>query len=353
MIVDAAAGRCVLLISNPMTTLSLHRCCIRVLALQLTVALLTQAQAPVDSALSRARVPLEQLPIVARIDLPSSADWIAFGFGSVWVVNYRPDRVSRIDAATNRVAADVPIGRTGCLGIASTADRIWVPTCGDGVVNEIDPQSNAVVRRVPVPIKRGREGAFAIVDGSFWIPDNVSDSSSATVVRVDARTGEVVAHVATGARSDVVVAGFGSVWVASSGTGIVARIDPSTNQVVARIPVGESPKFMAVGEGAVWVQNRADGSVSRIDPATNRETARIAAHAPTRAGDIAVGGGAVWLAVDGTPVTRIDPRTNTVTHQYVGGDGADAIRWGLGALWVADHKVGQLWRIDATHITPR
>jgi len=285
----------------------------RMLTLQLGVAALLRAQAPADSMLSRARVPLEQLPVVARIDLPSSADWIAFGFGSVWVVNYRPDRVSRIDVATNRVVADIPIGRNGCLGIVATADRVWVPTCGDGVVNEIDPTSNSVVRRVPVPIKRGREGAFAIVDGSLWIPDNSSDSTSSAVV----------------------------------------RIDPSTNRIVASVPVGESPKFMAAGEGGTWVQNRADGSVSRIDPVTNRETARIAAHAPTRAGDISAGGGAVWLSVDGMPVTRIDPRTNTVTHQYVGGGGADAVRWGAGALWVADHKIGQLWRIDAGRMTPR
>jgi len=56
------------------------------------------------------------------------------------------------------------------------------------------------------------------------------------------------------------------------------------------------------------------------------------------------------LSVDGLPVTRIDPRTNTVTHQFVGGSGADAIRWGVGSVWVADHKIGQLWRIDPARI---
>lgn len=311
--------------------------------------------AQLDTALARVRLPLDQLPITARVSLPSSADWMAFGFGSVWVVNYRPDRVSRIDTATNRVTADIAIGRNGCLGVVASADRMWVATCGDGVMNEIDPATDSVVRRIPVPIKRGREGAFAFVNGSFWIPDNVTDSASTSVVRIDARTGQTLGRVATGARSDVIVAGFGSIWVASSVEGMVVRIDPNAGagQVVARIPVGTSPKFMAAGEGALWVQNRGDGSVSRVDPATNREVARIEARAPTPAGDISAGGGAVWLSVDGKPVTRIDPRTNAVTHQYVGGDGADAIRWGAGALWVADHKVGQLWRIDAGRIVPK
>ena len=339
--------------------MSLHRSCWRALSLQLALGTLAYAQAPraaeiqADSTLRRARLPLDQLPIVARIDLPTSADWIAFGFGSVWVVNYRPSRVSRVDPSNNRVITDISVGRNGCLGILASAGRIWVPTCGDSVLNEIDPQSNAIVRRMRVPITRGREGAFAIAAGSFWIPDNVSDSSSSAIVRVDMRTGDVIARITTGARSDVAVSGFESVWVSSSGTNTVVRIDPSTNQIVARIPVGGSPKFMTAGEGALWVQNRTDGSVSRIDPATNREVARISAHAPTPAGDISAGGGAVWLSVDGMPVTRIDSRTNTVTHQYFGGSGADAVRWGLGALWVADHEIGQLWRIDAARITPR
>jgi YVTN family beta-propeller protein len=317
-------------------------------AVSLAAAVRVNAQSA--APLEPPRVPLDRLPITARIDLPSSADWIAFGFGSVWVVNYRPDRVSRIDTATNRVTANIPIGRNGCLGVVAGADRVWVPSCGDGVINEIDPKADSIVRKIPAPIKRGREGAFAFANGSFWIPDNVSDSSSSTIARIDAKSGAVLSRIATGARSDVAIAGFGSVWVASSGEDVVVRIDPSTNAIIARISVGGSPKFMTAGEGAVWVQNRTDGSVSRIDPGTNRETARVAAKAPTRAGDISAGGGFVWLSVDGLPVTRIDPRTNTVTHQFVGGDGADAIRYGAGALWVADHKIGQVWRIDAARI---
>ncbi len=314
------------------------------LFLVLAVAGDVRAQAP--SGIAAVQLSLDKLPVVARIDLPSSADWIAFGFGSIWVVNYRPDRVSRIDSATNTVRADIPIGRNGCLGILADARRIVVPSCVTGVVNEIDPAVDSIVRRVPVPITRGREGSFAMSDDAYWIPDNVHDSLSSTVVRIDRTSGALVARISTGARSDVIITGFGAVWVASSSANTVARIDPKTNAIVATIPVGESPKFMTAGEGAVWVQNRKDGSVSRIDPSTNREIARIAAAAPTPAGDIATGGGAVWLSVDGKPVTRIDPRTNAVTHQFVGGSGADAIRWGYGAAWVADHRVGQLWRID-------
>ena len=299
------------------------------------------------------RLPLDSLPVVARIELPSAADWMALGFGSMWVVNYRPSRVSRIDTATNRVTANIALGPNACLGVVVTENRVFVPTCGDGVVNEIDPVRDSVVRRIPVPIKRGREGALAAMAGALWIPDNASDSNSTAVVRINLETGAIDARVTTGVRSDVIVAGFGSIWVSSSAENTVVRIDPATNRVLARVAVGRSPKFMAAGEGALWVQNRYDGSVSRIDPASNREVARVAAWAPTPAGDIAANGGAVWLSVDGSPVIRIDPKANVVTHQFVGGYGIDAVRWGAGSLWVADHSTGQVWRIDAKRIVPR
>ncbi|MEP6762928.1 MAG: hypothetical protein ABJB66_01395 [Gemmatimonadaceae bacterium] len=319
----------------------------------LLIASSARGQSGVSSTLSHARIPLDSLPIVARVDIPSSADWITFGFNSVWIVNYRPDHVSRIDAKTNKLLRDIPIGRSGCLGILADNKRVYVATCVDGFVNEIDPKLDSVVRRTAVPIKRGREGAFAMLNESFWMPDNVTDSASSNVARVDMQTGKVLATIQTGARSDVIVSGFGSIWVASSRENNVIRIDAKTNAIVAKIPVGPSPKFMTVGEGALWVQNRTDGSVSRIDPKTNKEIARIEAHAPTQAGDISAGGGAVWLSVDGMPVTRIDPKTNMVTHQYFGGKGTDAIRFGAGALWTADHAIGQLWRIDYKQIKPR
>jgi virginiamycin B lyase len=309
-----------------------------------------RAQRPVDSALAGRRHPLTELGIVARVPLAKSPDWIALGLGSVWVVNYSPDRVSRIDPKTTRVVADIPLGPNGCLGIVIALARVWVASCGDGVINEIDPASNAVVRRIPVPIKPGREGAFAFADGSFWVPANADDSSSATIARIDAKTGSLLTIIPVGRRSDEVIAGFGAVWAASSATDTVYRIDPSRNVVVARIAVGPSPKFMTAGEGAVWVQNRTDGSISRLDPRRNLEVARIDAFAPTPWGDIAIGAGAVWLSVNGKPVTRIDPRTNRVTHQFAGSDGADAIRFGAGALWVADHKHGELWKIDVSRL---
>ena len=47
----------------------------------------------------------------------------------------------------------------------------------------------------------------------------------------------------------------------------VTRIDPATGKVAgAAIPVGNRPSDVAVGGGAVWVANQGDDSVTRIAP---------------------------------------------------------------------------------------
>lgn len=294
------------------------------------------------------RIPLGDIPISATISLPGSPDWMAIGFGSLWVVNYKPHRVSRVDPTTGKVLADVSLGGKACLGIVVTRDRVWVPTCGSVAINEIDPLSNRLVARHVVPATVDVEGSFAADSDSFWLPVRGRDSGSSAIAQIDRHTGALRQLITAPSGSQALVAGFGALWVTSSGTGQVLRIDPARHRVVARIPVGPSPKFMAVGEGALWVQNRGDGSVSRVDPKTNREVARIETHAPTLYGDIAVGDGAVWLAVDSTLITKIDPQSNTVAYRLVGSSGADAARIGLGSLWLANHELGQLWRIDLT-----
>ncbi len=314
------------------------------LLLSVASPLAAQSSGPGGHAVRR--IPLADAPIAARVHLPGSPDWMAVGFGSLWVVNYKPDRVSRVDPATGTVLADVPLGGKACLGIVVTIDRVWVPTCGKVVLNAVDPVTNRVVTRRSLPITVSVEGSFAFAGGSFWLPVTGRDSSSRAVARIDPHTGAVQRLISVARGSEALVAGYGAVWAASSGTDVVLKIDPVRNRVTSRIAVGPSPKFMAVGEGAVWVQNRGDGSVSRVDRHTNREVARIETHAPTRYGDIAVGDGTVWLAVDSTPITSIDPRTNSVSYQVVGGSGADALRVGFGAVWVADHAHGEVWRVD-------
>jgi streptogramin lyase len=61
-------------------------------------------------------------------------------------------------------------------------------------------------------------------------------------------------------------------------------------------------------------------------------------------GDIAVGDGAVWLSAPGSPLVRIDPRTNRAAQRFTG-EGGGGVAVGLGSVWVAAGPA-VTWRLD-------
>jgi YVTN family beta-propeller protein len=282
------------------------------------------------------------LPIAAKIHIGGDPDWLGIGFGSVWVSVPKNNEVVRINPKTNAIEARIKVGEEPCYGIGVGERYVWVLNCKSQSLTRIRPQDNTVDRVSLVHVAPHGEGGIAIKKDAVWYVSN-EDGHSSTLVEFNKRTRK---KLSVGADSVVVNSGFGSIWITSSGEGKVYRVDPKRHRIIARITVAASPRFTTVGEGAVWVLSQSDGSVSRIDPATNTVIASIAANVPGAGGDIASGGGYIWVAASGTPVMRIDPRSNQVVDQYGNYKGADAIRFGFGAVWVSDHVKGDLWRID-------
>lgn len=115
-------------------------------------------------------------------------------------------------------------------------------------------------------------------------------------------------------------------------------------RVTAVVHVGPYPQDVAVGEGAVWVavpaqQPEQDNLIVRIDPATNEVVARIPVEDYVE--ELAAGAGGVWgagiewMANDPTfHVVRIDPATNEVIARIPDFSGPLAV--GYGALWGVD-----------------
>ena len=136
-----------------------------------------------------------------------------------------------------------------------------------------------------------------------------------------------------------------------TGAGTVSRIDPRTNAVVTEIPVHSSPRFLAAGAGSVWVLHQGDGTLARIDPATNRVSAVVAVGVPGDGGDLVVAANSVWVGGEGVPLSQIDPRTNRLVRQFVGGEKDDTLRVGFGYAWVVDELNGQIWKISLEQLS--
>jgi len=285
------------------------------------------------------------LPIIKKIPIGGDADWLAVGFGSVWVTVAKSNEVVRVDPVRNVVQARIAVDKEPCYGIGIGVDKVWVLNCQSKTLTRINPKTNAVDMRVPVKIDDGGEGSIAVDDRYVWYASN-EDGNASTLSQVEVKTGRKLRVVRVGKDTAVVKLAFGSVWAISSGEGNVYRVNPATKKVTAMITVAEGPRFTTDGAGSLWVLTQSDGNVSRIDPATNKVVAVVPVHVPGKGGEICYGGGLIWVTMDGTPVTRIDPATNKVIDQYGNYPKADAIRYGFGSVWVSDHGKGELWRID-------
>jgi len=103
--------------------------------------------------------------------------------------------------------------------------------------------------------------------------------------------------------------------------------------------------YLASGEGSIWVLTQEDGTVQRIDGQTGKVTATIetgVGRLYTGTGDIATGGGYVWIWTQRIPVMQIDPKTNSLIRKFTGtAFGAD-ISYGAGSLWVSGSSLRRI-----------
>lgn len=283
--------------------------------------------------------PMSELRAIAKFAIPGSPDWVAIG-DSVWISNKPKNNISQLDAKTNRVGAVIAVAKDPCSGLAIAFDSVWVPICSDGSVERVDARSGKIVATISSGVAN-TEGGITAGEGSIWMPSDAAGVLS----RIDPATNKVISKISIPAGSFTAVFDAGSVWITSTKNNLLTRVDATTEKVLATIPVGPTPRFLAAGFGSIWTLNQGDGSVSRVDPATNKVAAVIQVGVPGEGGDIAVGEGAVWVTAMGKPLSKIDPATNRVVAQYVG-KGGDALRAGLGSLWLSNHEFHEVWRID-------
>ncbi|MER8602076.1 hypothetical protein NKH09_30395 [Mesorhizobium sp. M1339] len=290
------------------------------------------------SAWATPAAPEEKPPeVLIEATIERGGDFLAFGFDSLWMMSGR--KLVRINPDDNSVT-DIPIeGAVGSYrGISIGEGAVWVPDVGSKTIYKVDPRANKIVLQIP-SLLFDSEGSIGVGEGAVWA---VTGSNGQILARYDAQNGNEVAKVPLPSTSSGVVADFGSVWVTGTAKSELYRVDPKTNQIVTTTALNPEPRFLTSGEGSIWVLNQGDGTVQRIDGKTGEVLATIEADAAGEGGDIAVGGGFVWLSTILVPVIRIDPNTNSFSGKFKRPSGVylgDAIRYGDDSLWISGNSI--------------
>ncbi len=220
---------------------------------------------------------------------------------------------------------------------------------GSGAAVRIDPSTNKVSARLAL------SGSAAVGEGFAWI------ATRREIRKIDPRSNRIVFTIPL--QVDDIAVGEGYVWATvteSRGLGVVTdslyRIDPATNHpqklrsLPPRIatPFGLYPGQIAVGGGSVWITDAGPNSaafVLEFDAKSGALVDRIGLPEPPAG--IAFGEGAVWVRSNGlTPfLTKLDPGSGKVTGRLPLG-GIDAVAAGNGNVWVADLTDNEVVKVD-------
>jgi streptogramin lyase len=203
-------------------------------------------------------------------------------------------------------------------------------------------------------------GHVAVGEGFVWI------ATFTNIRKIDPRSNLVVFDIEL--HADDIAAGEGYVWATakeSSGLGIVTdllyRIDPATNDpkklrsLPPRIatPFGLYPGQIATGGGSVWITDAGPNGAAfllRIDPRSGELLDQI--NLPDPPDGVAFGEGAVWVRSNGvTPfLFRVDPESDRVTARLPFGE-IDSVAAGDGDGWVADLTDNLVVKVDPSSMT--
>jgi YVTN family beta-propeller protein len=263
-----------------------------------------------------------------------------------------------IDAATNEVVEQVPVGATP-TDVAVGGGAAWSFSGDEKTVTRVDLESGTLrtFAAGPQPIE------IAFGGDALWVAQDVADRSLATNDAVTSPAALTAVDPQSGAEQattrlpptkatfnlppgTVIAAGSGAVWAVGR-PGWVYRLDQDNGHVLTRRTFGASR--IATGDGQVWILDD-HGDPARLDPDTGRALERInVGLSPSSTGpwasSMAVGEGAVWLTAYDGDVVRADQRVGAWPRIDVE-PGVDSIAAGAGAVWAASSKRGVVVRID-------
>ena len=256
----------------------------------------------------------------------------------VWVANYTDDTVYRIDPLTMQVLAAIPSG-DGPVDVEVYGDSVFVANQIEGSIWRIDPQYDVVTYRVNtgasefLRVEVDENYIYAVACHEHMIEIFHYPETRALFARIpiqDCWNAEVA---------------FGSLWV-GQGERTLLRIDPETQEEIASLNVGRGPNLMDVTEDWLWVANANQAGIWRINPDINSMFDIVGLPVEGNVLDIAVGEGAVWVAIDHF-VVKLDPYTGDVLGVADTLERATGVAAGFGYLYVTNYQAGSVLRLDA------
>lgn len=287
------------------------------------------------------QIPISKLKPEAEIAVTGASAILGFP-DTVWIG--AASGIVPIDPKTNKAGDRINGVKQPCAGLATGFESTWVPDCSAGTIARFAAKT-AELKAATNSGATAAPHAIAATDDSIW----AFTDDKGTLSRIDPATAKVVAETRLPAGCTSLIFAEKSLWATCPATNQLLRINPLTNLVDKRIDVDPGPRSLVFAEGSVWVLCSENGKVSRVDAKTNKVTATVDLRIPNSQGEITAGAGSIWVTAKGFPLTRIDPKSDSVAQQFAG-EGGGALRFGANALWLVNTSQQTVWRVDPKRV---
>jgi streptogramin lyase len=233
-----------------------------------------------------------------EISLPGASQrqrGIAVGEGAVWIGDIGKKVIFKVDPVTSEVTLEIPAEMSSQFSrIAVGEGSVWTMVVGDEgfetTLARFDAESGALQASVDLP-STGIGMVYG--NGSVWVVSGQMDE----LYRVDVASDTLVSTTKLGDSPGLAAFGAGAVWVHNLGDATVQRVDAKTGEVIATIDTGlpYGPSEVAFGGGFVWMNAYYRVPVLMLDPASNAVVRRYHGAPIDRFTRLTYGDGSLWV----------------------------------------------------------
>jgi streptogramin lyase len=275
--------------------------------------------------------------------LPGRPTDVAAGSGTAWVASVDSTAVTGVSKRTRSITRTVPLSGSADA-VAVGEGSVWVADARRGVLSRIEEGYERVTERIRFPRsvvasgpsgrQRAQRASLAVGAGAVWLTNR-----SRRLFRIDPGTGDV-ASIAAGRHLDGVAAGAGGVWAISSSSATVMRVDARNRTVTDQISIAArpgteapSPAAIAATSRAVWVLNGNTATVTQIDPGTLGVVTTIPIGVDRVPTDIAASGAVAWVSNADGSLARVAAGASAAKEIRVG-ESLERVAATEGTVWV-------------------
>jgi streptogramin lyase len=290
---------------------------------------------------TNAEVQMVDLRKAGATTIKLDGDWLIGSDDAVWIT--AGTEIDRLDPETGKPTGKVSVPGGPCLGGAYAYGALFIPTCysEEGLV-KVDPESLEVTEQVELgtPDIHNQEGSIAAGEGAVWMIVDGKGCEACVLVGLDPDTLRTTHQIDLDPGAGSVAVGNGYVWVTELEPDRLLRIDARTDEILSQTKIGALAKYLTVDDNGVWVINQLDGTVMQLSPDDGELLKTIEADMAGAGGSITAGGGSVWVRGTLTLLKQIDSESGEIVTQYGPDEGSGDALVSDGVLWVSAFRPG-------------